>query len=105
MLVKKVLMPFFMVCWFTLAAASAETFRRNVAPLIEASCVACHDSDTETGFNLEALGDDLTDAESFRAWEKVFDRVKDGEMPPVSSILLLLLQITTLQSQLLPLHH
>ena len=68
----------------TFAAASAETFRRNVAPLIEASCVSCHDSDTETGFNLEALGDDLTDAESFRAWEKVFDRVKDGEMPPPS---------------------
>ena len=80
-MLKKVLTPFFMVWWFTFAAASAETFRADVAPLIEASCVACHDSDTKTEFNLEALGDDLTDAESFRVWEKVFDRVKDGEMP------------------------
>ncbi len=55
-----------------------------VAPLIESSCIDCHDAATETGLNFESVGHDLTEAESFRKWERVFDRVRDGEMPPES---------------------
>lgn len=62
----------------------AQSFKTDTAPLIEASCIQCHDADTETGLNLEALGHDLSDTDTFRKWEKVFDRVHDDEMPPES---------------------
>lgn len=64
--------------------AHAQSFAPDVAPLIEAACVHCHDDGTETGLNLQSLGHDLTDADTFRAWVRVFDRVADGEMPPES---------------------
>ncbi|MEL6106143.1 MAG: DUF1592 domain-containing protein, partial [Planctomycetota bacterium] len=50
--------------------------------MIESSCVSCHDAGTETGLNLESLNDELADPANFKAWEKVFDRVSAGEMPP-----------------------
>ncbi|MBP85576.1 MAG: hypothetical protein CMJ64_02490 [Planctomycetaceae bacterium] len=62
----------------------AQSFKTDVAPLIESSCIQCHDADTETGLTIGALGHDLSDAETFRKWERVFDRVHDGEMPPES---------------------
>ena len=64
------------------ASATAETFDKTVAPLIEDACIHCHDADTETDLNFEVLGNDLTDFDTFRQWEKVFDRVHSGEMPP-----------------------
>ena len=73
-----------LACWFVTGSVSAQSFRADFAPLVESSCIHCHDADTETGLNLAALGDDLSDAETFRLWERVFDRVHDGEMPPES---------------------
>ncbi len=64
--------------------AVAQSFTTDVAPLIESSCIHCHDADTETGLNFEKLSHDLTDPDAFRLWEKVFDRVSKGEMPPES---------------------
>ena len=57
-------------------------FEAEVLPLVDASCIECHDRDTETGLDFEALTFDLSKPEVFRMWEKVFDRVKSGEMPP-----------------------
>ena len=71
------------VC-LTSGMAAAQSFETDVAPLIDSSCIHCHDAATETGLNLAALGHDLSNAETFRTWEKVFDRVHDGEMPPES---------------------
>ena len=51
-------------------------------PLIDASCIDCHDRDTKTELNFETLGSDLDDPATFRIWEKIFDRVTSGEMPP-----------------------
>ena len=59
-----------------------QAFKSAVAPLIEASCMDCHDKDTDTPLNFEKLGHDLTNAATFRQWTKVFDRVQSGEMPP-----------------------
>ena len=64
--------------------ASANSMKHQLAVLIEASCIHCHDANTETRLNFELLGDDLTDAETFRHWEKVFDRLTAGDMPPES---------------------
>ncbi len=71
-------------CCLISGTAVAQSFQTGVAPLIEASCVQCHDAGSDTGLNLEALGHDLSDAVTFRKWERVFDRVSDGEMPPKS---------------------
>ena len=57
--------------------AKAQSFKADVEPLIEASCIQCHDADTETRLNFERLGYDLADPDTFRQWEKVFDRVHD----------------------------
>ena len=65
--------------------ASAQSFESEVAPLVETSCLQCHGARTVTPLNLSQLGFDLTDAETVRAWTKVYERVEKGEMPPASA--------------------
>lgn len=65
-------------------ASFGQSFQDDSAPLIEAACIACHDSNTDTHLNFDTLSQDLTDLNDFRQWEKVFDRVSAGEMPPPS---------------------
>ena len=61
-----------------LGSASAE-----VPPFLDKNCVECHDADSKKGgLDLTALRPELTDAKSFEAWVKVFDRTASGEMPP-----------------------
>jgi hypothetical protein len=64
--------------------AAARSFKTDVTPLVDSSCIHCRDADTETVLDFEALGHDLSDADTFRQWEKSFDRVRNGEMPPES---------------------
>lgn len=64
--------------------ASAQSFEDDLKPLVRTSCVRCHGARTVTPLNLERLGFDLTDRETFQAWEKVYERVERGEMPPAS---------------------
>ena len=56
--------------WFISGNAVAQSFKTDVNPLIKSACIDCHDEDTETGLNLEAIGHDLSDADTFRRWEK-----------------------------------
>jgi len=58
--------------------------RKDFQELSTSSCIHCHDADTETGLDLDAIGFDLGDAGTFRQWERIFDRVASGEMPPAS---------------------
>lgn len=62
----------------------AQEFKFDAAVLVESSCIHCHDEGTDTDLNFESLGHDLTDADTFRMWEKIFDRTSAGEMPPKS---------------------
>ncbi|MDB6006746.1 MAG: Planctomycete cytochrome, partial [Prosthecobacter sp.] len=34
------------------------------------------------GLDLSALKFDLANADAFQSWQKIFERVRDGEMPP-----------------------
>ena len=68
--------------WVASGVASAQSFKAAVTPLVEASCLTCHGDRTATPLNLARLGFDLTDHETFRAWEKVYRRLQKGEMPP-----------------------
>ena len=65
--------------------ALAQSFEADVAPLVESSCLRCHGPRTATPLNLSELGHDLTDHDTFRAWEKVYTRVSRGEMPPAAA--------------------
>ena len=73
-----------LVCWLTCVHAYAQSFQANVAPLIESSCIHCHDGETKTRLNFEALARDLSDRDTFKTWERIYERVKNGEMPPRS---------------------
>ena len=56
-----------------------------MTPLVEASCLRCHGDRTLTPLNLARLGFDLTDHETFTAWERVYQRLDRGEMPPAAA--------------------
>ena len=56
--------------------------REPIETLVDASCIDCHDDDTETALNFDDLTFDLADADAFRKWEKVYDMIESGEMPP-----------------------
>ena len=64
---------------------AAQSLEENVTQLVEASCLRCHGDRTVTPLNLARLGFDLTDHETFKAWEKVYERVEKGEMPPAAA--------------------
>ena len=71
--------------WLGSGAASAQSFEADVAPLVERSCLACHGDRTVTPLNLARLGFDLGDRETYRAWERVYERLEKGEMPPAAA--------------------
>ena len=64
------------------AGAAAQSFEADVAPLVETSCLTCHGPRTATPLDISGLGHDLSDRATFRAWERIHDRVANGEMPP-----------------------
>ena len=66
-------------------AAAAQSFEADVAPLVKGSCLACHGDRTVTPLNLARLGHDLGDRETYRAWERVYERLEKGEMPPAAA--------------------
>jgi hypothetical protein len=60
-------------------AAGTEVQRR----WLENHCFDCHDADTQKGgLDLSGLSFDPADAGGIATWEKIHDRVRDGEMPP-----------------------
>ena len=71
--------------WAVSGIASAQSLEADMAPLVEASCLTCHGDRTVTPLNLARLGFDLTDHETFRTWEKVYERLEKGEMPPAAA--------------------
>ena len=64
------------------ASGSVQAFETDVRPLLEASCLACHSNRILSSLDLTTTGFDLSDGATFRIWERVFDRVQRGEMPP-----------------------
>ena len=83
-IMKSRLLLVILSCSLLTSSVNGQAFRKKFKSLAQSSCIQCHDADTETGLNLDAIGHDLSDAETFRQWEKIFDRVQDGEMPPES---------------------
>lgn len=62
---------------------AANSFVDELEPFFENHCYECHDDISEKGgLDLLALPQDLSDEATFAKWERIFDRVADGEMPP-----------------------
>lgn len=74
------------VCILCVCAASPlladPAFATDLDALIGSSCIDCHDANTETRLDFTTLGNDFDNAETFRQWVRVFDRIENGEMPP-----------------------
>jgi hypothetical protein len=57
----------------------------SLAPVLEESCVDCHDRKSHKGgLDLTALSKDLLDPSVRERWIRIHDRVEKGEMPPPS---------------------
>jgi hypothetical protein len=68
---------------FGAASVGADDFRQPLNAFFTRFCTDCHaDGANEGGLDLDLLGEDLSDAATFAQWERVFDRVRDKEMPP-----------------------
>lgn len=69
------------LCGGLVASASADQ-----RTFLTARCFDCHAGDTkEGGLDLSTLALDLTKPELFAKWERIHDRVANGEMPPKSA--------------------
>ena len=68
--------------WPSSVVYGLQSVPADVQPLLNSSCMACHSNTALSPLNLAATDFDLQDAATFRVWERVFDRVARGEMPP-----------------------
>lgn len=72
----------------SLAAQSAKADEplKPLATFFARYCNECHaDGAEEGGLNLDDLSHDLADEAAFARWERIFDRVHEGEMPPADA--------------------
>ncbi len=68
------------------AAPLDETFRKVVAPFTEKYCVECHTGSTpEAGISFARYVDEKAMLKDRRTWQRVFDLVSQGSMPPADS--------------------
>ena len=71
----------FIMC--LLIGTTAWAFNKPTTGFLEAHCFDCHgEGAAKGGLDLEKLGHDLSDPAVFAKWERLFDRVASGEMPP-----------------------
>ncbi|SKA96554.1 Planctomycete cytochrome C [Prosthecobacter debontii] len=55
----------------------------ELSAFLDQHCLECHDADvTKGGLDLTALKFELNQRANFSQWQRVFERVRDGEMPP-----------------------
>lgn len=67
------------------AGPSPAPIPAKLRSFVTAQCVGCHNAKLRQGkLDLTSLPFDPASAENFAIWTKVHDRVRDGEMPPVS---------------------
>lgn len=75
--------PRLLAVWALLGCHAAAALPAPLATFLDQHCVECHDADVKKGgLDLAALQFDLTNAAAFAQWQKVYERVRDGEMPP-----------------------
>ncbi|MGI9244734.1 MAG: DUF1587 domain-containing protein, partial [Verrucomicrobiales bacterium] len=64
-------------------AAGADPIREKLEPFLEEHCFDCHDDETMEGdLNLYELEFEPSHPANSRLWERVYERIESGEMPP-----------------------
>ncbi len=59
---------------------------KAIGSFVRAHCLDCHQGPkAEGGLDLAKLGHNLSDVDVQKHWVRIFDRVRDGEMPPPDS--------------------
>ena len=78
------LVPLLVFVPVALAQGPGDTasFFEGVAPLVDRSCIRCHGGRTATPLSIPRLSQDLSDPKTFRTWQRIHDRLANGEMPP-----------------------
>ena len=71
-----------LITGFLLCAQCASAFEEAIEPLLTSTCFACHSDTTLTPLNIKEVSFDLTDAETYRTWKRIYDRLERGQMPP-----------------------
>ncbi len=67
-------------------ATAADDFSKPLASFLQTFCNDCHaDGAEEGGLAIDSLSRNLDDPASFARWERIFDRVNSGEMPPADA--------------------
>ncbi|MEM7784487.1 MAG: DUF1587 domain-containing protein, partial [Planctomycetota bacterium] len=84
--------PFVLFCLLTLvhfvngvsvSTAEDRMPAETLAPFLKTYCADCHgDGESEGGFALDLLGEDITTKSNFDLWVRIYDRIDAGEMPP-----------------------
>ncbi|MCC9657695.1 DUF1592 domain-containing protein [Rhodopirellula halodulae] len=79
----------FGLVWFSTAdaanptSANAWSLTDDATQFLQDHCLDCHDGpDGEAGFDVHAVGTDLTSPRAMQQWIQIHDRVSAGEMPP-----------------------
>ena len=71
---------------FALSAVSVsaqETFTTAVRPVLEDSCIACHNGDSASGgLNVERFNSEESIVAAREQWEHILQKIRTGEMPP-----------------------
>ena len=65
-----------------LTTGSMQGFKQDVQPLLNSTCLACHSNEALSQLDFTKLGYDLSNPHVYRKWERVFERLERGEMPP-----------------------
>ena len=66
-------------------AGAAESFEQEFQPMLNSTCLACHNNTALSPLNFTEVSYDLSDPKNRRFWARVYDRVRNGEMPPPPS--------------------
>lgn len=70
-----------LIAALSISAVTEDVPRRDAQAFVKQHCVACHQGTKPSGgFNAAQLKDD-----NQRAWNRVLQRVRDGDMPPASA--------------------
>ena len=73
----------FKILFFLLLSAPAWSAPALLTPFLQSHCTDCHDGETHKGgLNLDDLAYQPEQHANALTWERVFDRVAKGEMPP-----------------------
>lgn len=71
----------------TTAVVHASDVDSSINPFLKSHCIDCHgDGTAEGGLSFDTLSRNIDARDVFARWERIYDRVAIGEMPPKDSV-------------------